>query len=343
MTQQLGWGIIGIGNHAERKMAPAINGAKECRLVAVYSRDPGRAESFAQKHNAEAGYDSIPDLLRHPGLDVVYVASPNALHREHVIMAARAGKHVLCEKPMALRSEECASMVEACQRQGVKLGVGFHLRHHPGHQEARRLIAQGILGKPVLCQGQWARGVRGQTVIPPATGLHAWWSDPAMAGGGAVMGTGVHVIDLLRFLTGQEVAEVCALTDGQTDAHPLDSLAVALLQFADGALGTLVASRLIPDPANDVAVYGSNGRSLGRNTLGTDLGGRLEVASDQVNTVVAYTSGDMFRNQVEAFNRCVREGEEPSASGLDGLRACQVTEAIFTSAREGRRVTVPSL
>ncbi|MFN3974323.1 MAG: Gfo/Idh/MocA family protein [Dehalococcoidia bacterium] len=337
----IGWGIIGIGQHADRFIAPAIGKAKGARLLAVASRDLGRARAFAEKHGAQGAYDSIPDFLRHPGLDAVFIASPNALHKEHALLAAQAGKHVLVEKPMALSVGDCWAMVEECQRRGVKLGVGFHARQHPAHQEVRRLVHHGVLGDLVLLQGQWARGVRGQKTVPPATGLRAWWSDPELAGGGAMMGMGVHVIDLLRFISGQEVTEVTAVTDGQSEAHPLEDLAVAILSLSGGAFATLVCSRRIPDSLNNLVVYGVNGRAVGYGTLGTSVTGRLEVETQQVQTAVAYTAGDMYQAEIEGFQKAILEGGEPPATGMDGLRVCQVTEAIFRSQREWKRITIP--
>ncbi|MCS7207401.1 MAG: Gfo/Idh/MocA family oxidoreductase [Dehalococcoidia bacterium] len=339
----IGWGIIGIGQHADRFIAPAISKAKGARLVAVLSRDKGRARAFADKHGAPGAYDSLPDFLRHPGLDAVFIASPNALHKEQTIACAQAGKHVLVEKPMALSVPDCWAMIEECQRRGVKLGVGFHARQHPAHQEVRRLVQNGVLGDLVLLQGQWARGTRGQKTVPPATGLRAWWSDPDLAGGGAVMGMGVHIMDLLRFVSGQEIIQVTAMTDGQSEAKPLEDLAIALLALSGGAYATLVCSRRIPDSLNNLVVYGVNGRAVSINTLGTTLTGRLEVETQQVQTTIAYTAGDMYQAEVEAFQKAILEGGDPPATGMDGLRVCQITEALFRSQREGKRIPVPPL
>ncbi|MBI2164983.1 MAG: Gfo/Idh/MocA family oxidoreductase [Chloroflexi bacterium] len=336
----IGWAIIGIGRHPDRKMAPAITKARDSRLVAVFSRDIGRARAFAERHGALGAYDTIPALLRHPGVDCVYIASPNALHREHTLLALAAGKHVLVEKPMALTPADCEAMVEAANKRGLKLGVGFHLRHHPGHREVRDLVQRGTLGKVWLVQGSWASGARGEMEPPPRTGLLAWWMDHSLVGGGTMMGTGVHLIDLIRFVTGQEVREVQALSDGGTPEHPLEWLVTAQFRLTDGAFAIMYVSRRIPDPHNDLLVYGSLGRTHTEGTLSTDIGGHLKVVSNQINTTAEYAEGDMYLNQVEAFHRAVLQGKEPDASGVDGLRVCQVTEAVFRAAREGKRVVL---
>jgi predicted dehydrogenase len=196
----LGWAVISTGLHVDHKIVPAINATPDAELVATYSRDQGRAEACAQKHRAKAAYSDLGALLRDSRVDAVFIASPNALHAQHALQAAQAGKHVLSEKPMATTLDDAVAMVRTCRARGVKLGVGYHLRQHPGLREARCLIADGVLGPVALAQGQWGFGVRGQDTPPPRTGLRQWWDDPELIGhASTMMGTGVHVVDALRF------------------------------------------------------------------------------------------------------------------------------------------------
>ncbi len=206
----LGWAIVGIGAHADRYIAPAMRQARGARLGAVYSRNQARADSFAVRHGAPTcrGYTSVDELLADPLVQAVFIASPDALHAPQTIAAARAGKHVLCEKPMATTVADARAMVSACATARVKLGVGFHLRHHPAHIQARRYIREGFVGEPSMAWTQWHSPGSGSY-----TGLRAWKVDPALAAGGVLAGYGVHCIDLLRYLLGQEVVEVSAFTD----------------------------------------------------------------------------------------------------------------------------------
>ena len=132
-----GWGIVSTGKHPDIKIAPAIAAAAGGELVGVYSRDQQRAEVFAHKHHARAAYSRLGDLLKDSRVDGVFVASPNALHAEHVVLAAEAGKHVLCEKPMATSVADAVRMLTACRRAAVTLGVAFNLRQHPAYRRAR--------------------------------------------------------------------------------------------------------------------------------------------------------------------------------------------------------------
>jgi 1,5-anhydro-D-fructose reductase (1,5-anhydro-D-mannitol-forming) len=342
-----GWGIVSTGRHPDQKIVPAMKRAEGNRLIGVYSRDRGRAEAFAQKHGIPAAYDSLADLLKNPGVQAVFIASPNSLHALHTKMAAAAGKHVLVEKPMCVNVAEAWEMVRACRQSGVKLGVGFHLRHHPGHRRAQQSIREGILGTITLAHAQFCfPDKRGVVDLPPRPALSQWWEDPALTGGAySIMGMGVHALDLLHSLLAQPITEVAAITDGQTAQQPLDNIAVIALRFAGGTVGTVTCGRRVPDTRNDAVIYGTEGRVWLKDTLYEALKGGLEVTSDSVNMEEPYT-GDLlslYQLEIEAFQRAVQRNEEFEASGMDGLRAVQAASAIIESASTGRAVKIEAL
>ncbi len=343
----IGWGIISTGRHPDLKIVPAMKRAG-ARLAGVYSRDRERAEVFAEKHGIPAAYDSLPDLLKNPGVQAVFIASPNSLHALHTKFAADAGKHVLVEKPMAVNVAEAMDMVRACRRTGVKLGVGFHLRHHPGHIRARQLVREGILGRITLAHAQFCfPDKRGVVELPPRPALSQWWADPALTGGSySLMGMGVHALDLLHALLAHPITEVAAITDGQTAKQPLDTIAVISLRFANGTLGTMTCGRRVPDTRNDAVIYGTEGRVWLKDTLYEPLKGALEVVSESVSLEEAYPGGDLlslYQLEVEAFQRAVERKEEYEASGMDGVRVVQVATAIIESASTGRTVKIEPL
>jgi 1,5-anhydro-D-fructose reductase (1,5-anhydro-D-mannitol-forming) len=342
----LGWGIISTGLHTETKIAPAIAAAPDATLVAVCSRDRQRAESFAAQHGAQAAYDAVEACVRDPRVQAVFVASPNALHAQHTLQAARAGKHVMAEKPMTTTLNDAVTMVRACREAGVKLGVGFHLRQHPGCLAARRLLAQGTLGTIALAQGQWGFGVRGQVAPPPRTGARQWWDDPELIGGAStMMGTGVHVVDLLRFLLAQEVVEVAAISDGQTARQPLEQLLTMSLRLESGIIATVCCGRRLPDSRNDLNIYGSHGRLSGLGMLAEGRQGTLEVVSETVHTSETYTAALLanYIDEVIDFQHAIAEDRDPAATGLDGVRVVQVTLAMIAAAREKRTVKIAPL
>ena len=342
----IGWAIVSTGRHPDGKVAPAIGATEGAELVAVYSRDRARAEDFASRHGSREAYTSLEALLNDSRVDVVFIASPNYLHAPYTVMAAQAGKHVLVEKPMAVTVDEAVDMVGTCKTSGVKLGVGYHVRHHPAHIEARRIVREGVLGTISQAQAQWGSGTRGVIELPTRTGLNEWWERSEMVGGAsALMGSGVHAIDDLFFILGQKVVEVAAISDGQTDERPLENMFVVCLKFSDGAIGTVCCGRKIPDSRNDVTIYGTDGRIFLKDALSTALQGDLEVISEKLNTNVSYQHDPLalFKRQVEAFNGAIQRDEEPVASGIDGLRVVQVTVAAIESASKGRTVKLEPL
>jgi 1,5-anhydro-D-fructose reductase (1,5-anhydro-D-mannitol-forming) len=336
-----GWAIVSTGRHPDVKVAPAMKAAADGDLVAVYSRDQGRAEAFAARHGARAAYSKLGDLLADSRVDGVFVCSPNVRHAEHTVQAARAGKHVLCEKPMATTIADAARMVEAGRGAGVTLGVAFNLRHHPAHIRARAIVAAGALGRVVLAQGQWAFGVRGRDGSPPRNALTQWWDTPELIGDAStMMGTGVHVVDLMRFVLGQEIAEVTAVTDGQTAEKPLEQIACLTLRFSGGTLGQVTASRLLPDSRNDFRLYGILGRFEGLHSLWEARTGRFETVSETVNETSEFPEALLsnYVAEIEDFQQAVATNREPAATGIDGLRVVEATIAMIESARSGRSV-----
>ena len=327
----LGWAMVGTGAHVKDRMAPAGQRADDTRLVAVCSRDKSRARDYASNFGFARAYDDYSKLLADDEVDVVYLATPNHLHEPQTVQAAQAGKHVLVEKPMALTSSSAQRMVDVCKSYGVKLGVGFHLRHHPAHVEIKRLLQAGALGKPVVFRMEWLR-------------LNArrdgWWQDPEQVGAYISMARGVHLLDLICFLTDQLPIEVTSMTDGQREDRPLEETALAVLRMPDDVFCTILASRLFPGTANSLAIYGSEGRALALDTVGTDQGGTLEIATSHVHTNLAYQGCDPYRAEIEAFNRAIVNDLEPNASGVDGANVVRITEAMLESARSGKAVGV---
>lgn len=228
-------------------------------------------------------------------------------------------------------------MIAACHRAGVILGVGHVFRQHPLHREVRRLVAEGTLGDVLLA--------RAHCFTPASYDRSGWKSEPEVSGGGAVMGFGVHQFDLLRFLLGQEVTEVAAFVD----AKPIEEVVTCMLRFERGTLAYLDTSRILPFAAerNELLLYGAQARALVTGTLAVVSGfpssrapGRLEITTQVGTTVEETTPCDVLRLAIEEFGHCVRERSEPSATGLDGQRAVELTAALYVAARTGHVVNV---
>jgi 1,5-anhydro-D-fructose reductase (1,5-anhydro-D-mannitol-forming) len=324
----LGWGIIGIGNIANRAIAPSIQELPESELVAVVSRDQGRADEFARRHGARCAYTDFAQMLANPDVQVVAITTPNAQHPDQVVAAAKAGKHVLCDKPLALTAVEAQRAMESCRKAGVTLGINFQTRAHACFQRARQIIQDGRIGEVLLVQVEVSAG---------DSQLRSWRADPALAGLGTIFNIGIHAYDLLLYLLGSEVSEVVTLLDVGRRAE-LERMALTLFRFASGTMAYVNANQRTPNHQPDIDIYGTKGRILGHGITRPWLDGEMRVLTEEGETVTQESTHDCYRRLIDDFNHAVLEGREPLASGLDGLRSVQLTDAIARSAREGRVV-----
>ena len=244
-----GWGLIGTGRIADDRILPGINAPPGNKLIGVVSRDQGRADTFAKKFGAQHAYTRYEDLLANPEVTVVAIHTPNSQHADQAVAAARAGKHVFCDKPMATSIADAERMVRECERAGVKLGLNFHNRFMPCFVEARRVIAGGELGEIQHVQVEASPGAR------PGGRLGSWRTDPATAGLGTTYSIGVHVYDILRYLLASEITLVSAFFDKPLGV--MEEINASLLRFANGAIAQMSVHENSAFPHNDFVVYGA--------------------------------------------------------------------------------------
>jgi len=327
----LGWGVVSTGRAADVLVGPAINVAEGSKITAVYSRDKARADDYAARHDVARAYTSYDEMLADPAVEVVYIASPNSVHYEQVVAAAAAGKHVYCDKPLAMTPDEARRAVDACRYAGVKLGVNFQTRHYAANQEAKRLIDEGTIGDVKLMEIASCAG---------NNPLKGWRTDPGLAGMGAVNNVAVHPLDLACYLAGSEVTEVVALTNvGRSDE--LETLPLVLLRFESGAMAYINGNQAVPNPRADMEVYGSEGRISGRSTTRPGMDGELLVKkNDGEEKSILFDTKDGFKRAIQTFNEAITNDTEPNPSGEDGLRSVELVNAIARSARDGSVVQV---
>ena len=329
--------MLGPGRHADRDVAPEMQEAADTKLVAVWSRDRERGERFAAKHNFQRAYDSFEEMLKDPEVDAVYDSTPDGLHVANIAKAARAGKHMLVEKPLGITIEQCRESIEICQQSGVKLGVVFQERHQPAHMEAKRLVAAGEIGDVMLARVQLAWAVPGGR-SDQRQDIN-WRTDPSMRPGGAVMGSGDHCYDTLLFITNEEVLEVVAFTDSDGEKVPNERTALAMMKLKGGGYGYIFSSRSTPYAQEDIVVHGTKGTIVCANTFRTmsqDLTGqpRLDIVGPEGITTREFDEGKCYKKEeVETFNRCIEGRGDPMTTGQDGLVNAAITEAIYESAR----------
>jgi predicted dehydrogenase len=293
---------------------------------------------------------TIEELLAQE-IDAVYVASPPHAHCDQVVRAAQSGRHVLCEKPMALSQEEVDRMAAAVNGSGVKFMLGFCMRFNPYHRKARDLVQAGTLGQMVMGRAEltcW---------YPPLA--EAWRQDAALSGGGALIDMGTHCLDILEWIMGAPIVEVTGFHDLMTHRYRtrVEDASTVLVRFANGAHGIVDNYFNLPDAAaqNSLELHGTKGSLIGQGTIGQEHTGRMfgvlpgagagydaKQARDGMGARVEYRleGAGLYGQMIEAFSRCILEGREPPVTLADGLHSVRVTEAIYRAVRERRVVRV---
>ena len=227
MADTLGWGIIGCGDVVEKKSGPSILQADRSRIVGVMRRQAAKAQAFADTHNIKLCTDDATQVINHPDVDIVYVATPPLSHKEYVLAVAAAGKHVLVEKPMGLSAAEDAEMIESCEKAGVELFVAYYRRFHPHVIRMKEIVDSGRIGTVV--HGQIDFG------LPQLEGYDwGWRIDPAIAGGGLFVDVVTHRIDLMVHLLG-EPTSACGVCSTFAPEGKVEDVATLSVRFASGA------------------------------------------------------------------------------------------------------------
>lgn len=229
------WGIIGVGNVTEVKSGPPLYKCDNSELVAVMRRNGDKAKDYAERHNVPRWYDNGDALINDPDVDVVYVATPTHVHKDYVIQAAQAGKHVYCEKPMALTYEECQEMINACEDAGVSLWVAFYRRTMPRFVKIKALLDSGAIGDVLGVSIQHFKTTNVQPNTPESE-LH-WHHLPEISGSGALMDVGSHQIDLLNYYFGNMTDIKGTATNQRGLYRSADSMS-ATFRFESGIVGT---------------------------------------------------------------------------------------------------------
>jgi predicted dehydrogenase len=331
-------GVIGAGGIAFRKTIPGMLKAKNCRLAAVM--DPVGVDRVAAAFGVAKSYTREEDLLADPEVQAVYIASPVSCHARQIAMAARAGKHVLCEKPLTMTLKQTQQAVELCRKQKVFLQEGFMMKFHGAHATAKQLIDEGRLGKIVYMRAQLS------CWYPKMAG--AWRQDPKLGGGGALIDMATHLYDLLAWLVGP-VRRVAALVGTLVQDYKSDDASTTLLEFKSGAHATVDCFYCIPDNASRtrLEIYGSQGALLSEGTIGQSTKGKLEgilgvgaagYDATQDKDVarkfqkIPFKPINPYTAECAYFADCILQNRPPAINdGANALRIAALTEQAYRS------------
>ncbi len=333
--RRLGIGVVGLGRMGGMHARYIEGGIPEARLVAVADADGDRARLVAGELEVPRFYASTAELVANPAVDAVLIATPSVCHPDDVLAAVAAGRHVLCEKPLALTVEGCRSAIDAAAGAGIQLQVGLMRRHDVDYRRAHARLRAGDCGRPVLF-----RSLQFDPEPPPPA-----FCDPAVSGG-IFVDMGIHEFDLARWLVDDEVVEVHAYasTAGVPELAGVGDYdsAVAVLRFAGGATGAVELAR--------TAVYGEDVRTEVLGTTGTVFVGHLpvthgafgrsgELVSDTIDpSILRFASA--YAEQVRGFVRAILAGEPVEPDGEASLAALRIALAAGQSLAEGRPVSV---
>ena len=332
MTKKLRWGVLGCANIAIHSVIPAIKDSKTSEVLAIASRGLEKAKRTAAELGIERVYGSYQELLQDPDIDAVYIPLPNHLHKEWTIKAAEAGKHVLCEKPLALNQEEAVEMVRACNEAGVKLSEAFMYRYHPRYERIKEILKAGEIGT--------IRGLHGTFTFNNAgdkdnVRYRADW------GGGSIYDVGCYPISAARFLLEQEPEAVTVQGFFSPEHDNVDMMATGLIEFPDQLAVTFMCG-MWANFQNTLQIVGTKGKIDVPNAfiVNADLGGSFSVTVDGETRIEPVEELNQYTIQVDEFAKSILE-EAPLRFPLeDSIRNMKVIDACLTSARDKKRVLV---
>lgn len=323
------YGILGFGHHGERRLAPAFAATSESRLSGIWRRDQAKARENAQRYGITHIFATPEELCASPEIDAVFVASPDALHLKHTLLALRHGKHVLCEKPLAMNIAQAEQMLHAAHEAKRAFGVAQNFRYNRSLQRMRDLVQQGVIGKPVFASAHFC--------FLAERSPRQWIYDAAMACGGPIGDVGIHAIDALRFVLQQEVTAVTTLAEQDAGSGAVEAAAALTLRFGGGALASVQVS-FRARYRTLVEVTGSEGLLAAESGLTVDR--PIELVHRQEGRILSteqISNADAYSRMLDAFALAAQGRGAYAASGEDALHNQRVLDAAFASWRTGQR------
>lgn len=318
----LNWGLIGAGDIARKRIAPALRDLPNCNFVAVSRAKSELAEQFAKEFGAKKWFADWRDLVKDDEIDAVYIATPVFLHTEQTIAAANAGKHILCEKPMALNVKECDEMIAACKANNVKLGIAYYRRFYPVIKRVKEVIESDIIGKIAVVQINAFEYFDDSGENP-----RHWLIEKSKSGGGPLMDFGCHRLEVLTHLFG-EIKQFKSIISNEIFKREVEDTASVLLQFETGVNATLTITHSALEPKDKLDIYGTKGSVhipiLNQGEM------KLRIGNDE--TVEHHPSDkNVHLPLINNFTQAVLNNAEFEITGETGRRINEIIEEIYAS------------
>lgn len=319
-SKKVKWGIAGCGRFTELSILPAINLLPRSTVVSIFSHDENRAKTITDKFGINGYYSSYDEFLNSE-IDAVYVASSNQHHYDQVIKAARAGKNVLCEKPMALNSFQAEEMIKICEENNVLLSIGYVHRFHPLVKKAKEIIDSQMLGKLVSMQ------VNFNIDFPPGSNFRF---SIAQSGGGALRDLGTHMIDLLRYLGG-EIISINGVIDQVVYKSEVEDYSSAIVKFNQSCYGYFNVSYNNKKAFNRIEILGHKGSLSIENYIGVkNFPSKLNIMLDGEAKKSFRKRANKLYHQIKSVQNSFLKNETPLVTGYDGLINLKLMEELET-------------
>lgn len=326
-NRKLGIALVGLGSYSTYQLAPALQDTQHCYLAGVVTGTPAKEKQWADQYGISESniynYENFDRIADNEEIDVVYVVLPNAMHAEFCIRAAEAGKHVICEKPMAISVKECDAIIEACEKAAVKLGMGYRLQSEPYTNEIKRIVKEKTFGE--------VRHVTTEAGYRSRSNPDQWRLNKALAGGGALLNMGVYAIQGAIYGTGMNPISVTAQEYSTAPEYfkETDESITAQFEFPNGATGSIFTSHSA-NVNRHYSAFDNGWVELNPANNYGPLAGRLSTGKE-----IKFPHESQQKLQMDDFAKHVLEGAPNKAPGAMGKRDMIICEAIYQSIAEG--------
>lgn len=326
------WGIIGFGLHGDKRLMPGFLRSKNCRVTAIQRRDPEKANNTAQRYSIPHAFTSVEEICKSGDVDALLVTSPNSCHLSEVLTAFRCGKHVLCEKPLAINAEEARQMIEAAKKARKHFGVAHVFRFCESVNLIRNRLTE--IGAPAIARADFS-------YFAPVNHPRSWLTDRAVAGGGPLADVGVHCIDTLRYVLQDEAVRVSAVGAKDARSGDVESAAALSLEFAKGIVANVAVS-IRTEYHTVIEVRGEHGAFSLNKGLAVDFPVTLELWRDNKIVDQQTISNELaYALQVDEFADAIEGKAKFRAPGEEGWQNQVILDAAYRSIASGKTEEVP--
>ncbi|MEI2583696.1 Gfo/Idh/MocA family oxidoreductase [Scytonema sp. PRP1] len=337
--KKLGWAVVGLGKFATEQIMPSFAECKRSKLVALVSGDRPKAEKYAQQYGINPkniyNYQNYDSIRNNPEVDVIYIILPNGMHAEYSIRGAQAGKHIMCEKPMANTVEECQAMIDAANKANRKLMIAYRAQYEPYNLATIQLAQSGKLGKLKLITSDHGR------TLNPKDPADIWRMQKKLAGGGSLYDIGIYSLQAARYITGEEPVAISAMiysTPGDPRFREVEENVNFVLQFPSGVLGNCTSSYGYSNTKR-IQVFGSDA-VLELDPATDYYKHRLVIKDKNGNEEQKIEEKNQFALEMDHLSESIMQNKQPKTPGEEGLQDVKLMQLIYEAARTGKTIKV---